>query len=283
MWAEWRSAPAIVQPETVVRWHREGFRLYWRWKSKAGPVGRPRVTAELRDFIRRMARENPLWGAPRIASELRLLGYSVADSTVAKYLPRDGKPPSRSWRTFLANHVGDIAAIDFFTVPTATFRILYCCLVLRHARRWVVHFNVTAHPTAAWTAQQVVEAFPHDQAPRFLLHDRDSIYGEAFRRRVKGMGIQEVRIAPQAPWQDPYIERLIGSLRRECLDHVIVLGEAHLRRFLSAYLRYYHEARPHLSLDRNAPMPRAVEPPSRGTVIALSYLGGLHHRYARAA
>ena len=198
-------------------------------------------------------------------------------------MPRRSKPPSQNWRTFLANHAGEIATIDFFTVPTGTFRVLYCCLVFRHARRRVVHFHVTAHATAGWTVQQIAEAFPYDTAPRFPIHDRDAVYGEASRRRVRRMGLQEVRIAPRAPWQNPYVERLIGSVRRECLDHVIILSEAHLRRLLSAYLRYYHEARPHLALERNAPVPRAVEPRSRGKVIAISHLGGLHHRYARAA
>ena len=283
LWTEWRTVLVLVQPDTVIRWHREGLRLYWRWKSRTAPVGRPRIDAEVRDLIRRMARENPLWGAPRIGSELRLLGYEIADSTVAKYLPRDRKPPSQSWRAFLANHVGDIAAIDFFTVPTATFRVLFCCLVLRHARRRAVHVHVTAHPTAAWTAQQIVEAFPYDTAPRFLLRDRDGAYGEVFHRRVRRMGIQEVLTAPQAPWQNPYVERVIGSIRRECLDHLIILSEAHLRRILTAYLAYYHEARPHLALARNAPVPRNVEHPSKGKVSAIPYLGGLHHRYARAA
>jgi transposase InsO family protein len=282
LWAEWRSVLRIVQPETVIRWHRQGFRLYWRWKSQ-GPVGRPRVEREIRDLIRPMARENPLWGAPRIGAELRFLGYRVADSTVARYLLRSRRPPGQTWRTFLVNHVDQIAAIDFFTVPTATFRVLFCCLILRHARRRVVHFHVTAHPTAAWTAQQVVEAFPYDDAPRYLLHDRDSVYGDTFRRRLRGLGITEVRIAPHAPWQNPYVERLIGSLRRECLDHTIILGEAHLRRILIAYLRYYHEARPHLALARDAPVPRAVERPSGGRVVAVPLVGGLHHRYARAA
>jgi transposase InsO family protein len=198
-------------------------------------------------------------------------------------MSRREKPPSPNWRTFLTNHVGEIAAIDFFTVPTATFRVLYCCLILRHARRRTVHFNVTAHPTAAWTAQQVIEAFPYEERPRYLLRDRDSIYAEGFRRRVRRLGIQEVLIAPRAPWQNPYIERLVGSLRRECLDHVIVLGEGHLRRLLAAYLRYYHEARPHLALARNAPVPRPVESPATSKVIALPHLGGLHHRYTRAA
>jgi transposase InsO family protein len=178
---------------------------------------------------------------------------------------------------------GPNAAIDFFTVPTATFRILYCCLVLRHARRTAVHFNITAHPTAGWAAQQIVEAFPYGQTPRFLLHDRDGVFGDAFRRRVRGVGIAEVRIAPHAPWQNPYLERLIGSIRRECLDHVIVLGEAHLRRILSAYLHYYHAARPHLALARDAAVPRAAERRRPAQVLAIPQVGGLHHRYARAA
>jgi transposase InsO family protein len=230
-----------------------------------------------------MCRENPTWGAPRIQSELALLGYPVAESTVAKYMARHLTPPSQTWRTFLANHVPDIAAIDFFTVPTATFRLLFCFLVLRHDRRRVVHFNVTDHPTALWTAQQIVEAFPFEDAPRFLLRDRDGTYGQLFRDRVKGMGIEEVLIAPRSPWQNPYVERVIGSIRRECLDHLIVLSEAHLRRILNEYLEYYHEARTHLSLDRNSPTPRSVAPPGHGDVVALAYLGGLHHRYTRAA
>jgi transposase InsO family protein len=210
----------IVKPDTVVRWHRDGFQLYWRWRSRKKP-GRPKIDAEIRRLIRRMSRENPTWGAPRIRSELQLLGYSVAESTVASYMIRHRKPPSQTWRMFLENHVPDIAAIDFFVVATVRFRLLYGLIVLRHDRRRVVHFNVTAHPTARWTAQQVVEAFPHDEAPRFLIRDRDGIYGHDFRERIKHMGIEEVVLAYRAPWQSPYVERLIGSIRRECLDHTI--------------------------------------------------------------
>ncbi|MGB2821632.1 MAG: integrase core domain-containing protein [Phycisphaerae bacterium] len=281
LWSGWRSALAIVQPGTVVRWHRQGFRLYWSRKSRKKP-GRAKVDRTIRDLIRRMCRENPMWGAPRILSELRL-GYDVAESTVAKYMLRSGKPPSQTWRTFLANHVGQIAAIDFFTVPTVTFRVLYVFLILRHDRRRVVHFNVTTSPTARWAAQQIVEAFPFEEAPRFLLRDRDSIYGQDFRDRIKHMGIDEVLIAFRSPWQSPYVERLIGSVRRECLDHVIVFNEEHLRRLLAEYFSYYHEARAHLSLDRNSPIPRAVEPRGSGRVVAQSFLGGLHHRYHRVA
>ncbi len=230
-----------------------------------------------------MARENALWGVPRIKSELALLGYDVAESTVAKYVKRRRKPPAQTWRTFLENHVRDIAAIDFFVVPTIRFQLLYCFVMLRHGRHRVVHFNVTAHRTARWSGQQIVEAFPYDEAPRFLIRDHDGIYGVDFRQRVQHIGIDEVAIAYRSPWQSPYVERLIGSIRRECLDHVIVLNEAHLRQILTSYFAYYHESRAHLSLGRNAPTPRRVEHPSQAKVIVIPQVGGLHHRYTRAA
>jgi len=281
LWSGWKSALLIVQPDTVVRWRRRGFKLYWRWKSRKQP-GRPEVGKEIRDLIRRMCQENSTWGAPRIQSKLALLGHDVAESTVAKYMVRQPKPPSQNWRTFLENHVGQIAAIDFFAVPTITFRVTYVFLVLQYDRRRVVHFNVTTSPTAQWAAQQIVEAFPFEEAPRFLLRDRDGIYGQDFRDRVKHMGIDEVLIAFRSPWQSPYVERLVGSIRRECLDHVIVLNEEHLRRVLAEYFVYYHEARSHLSLERNSPDPRQVAV-GRGKVVAKAYLGGLHHCYTRAA
>ncbi len=283
LWVGWRSCLMIVQPDTVVRWHQQGFRLYWRWKSRTGKVGRPKIEAEIRRLIRRMSRENPSWGVPRIQSELALLGHTVSEATVRKYRIRYRKPPSQTWRTFLDNHMADIVAIDFFTVPTATFRILFAFVVLRHHRRHVVNFNVTAHPTAEWTAQQIIEAFPDDESPRFLLRDRDSIYGDFFRQRIKHMGIEEVIAAPRSPWQNPYVERIGGSIRRECLNRVIVLNERHLRRILSSYFSYYRESRTHLSLNRNSPVPREIEPPERGKVIAIPQVGGLHHRYCRAA
>ncbi len=283
LWAGWRSVLMIVQPDTVVRWHRQGFRLYWRWKSRSRKPGRLKIEAEIRSLIRRMSRENPSWGVPPIRSELALLGHTVSEATVRKYRIRKRKPPSQTWRTFLDNHLVDIVAIDFFTVPTATFRILFAFVVLRHDRRHVVHLNVTAHPTAEWTAQQIVEAFPDYEAPRFLLRDRDSIYGEFFRRRIKHMGIKAVVTAARSPWQSRYVERLIGSIRRECLNRVIVLNERHLRGILSSYFVYYHESRTHLSLNRNAPAPRRVEHPSEGKVVAIPQVGGLHHRYRRVA
>jgi putative transposase len=282
LWPDWRDSLAIVKPATVIRWHRDGFKLYWRWKSRGKP-GRPKINADIRSLIQRMCRENATWGAPRIQSELALLGITIDETTVAKYMIRHRKPPSQTWRTFLENHVSDIAAIDFFVVPTVRFQLLYCFIVLRHDRRHVVHFNVTRHPTARWTGQQIVEAFPFDEAPRFVIRDRDGIYGHDFRERVKHMGIEEVITAPRSPWQNPFAERVIGSIRRECLDHVIVFSVAHLRRILRDYFAYYHESRTHLSLDRNAPLPREVEPPSCGRVIAIPQVGGLHHRYTRAA
>ncbi len=283
LWPNWRSVLLIVQPETVVRWHQQGFKIYWRWKSRSKTAGRPKIDREIRNLIRRMSRENPLWGTPRIQSELQLLGYGASQATVDKYRIRHHKPPSQTWRTFLDNHVRDIVAVDFFTVPTATFRILFCFVVLRHDRRFVVHFNVTANPTGRWTAQQIVEAFPNDEAPRFLIRDRDSIYGELFRQRIKHLCIEKVVIAYRSPWQNPFVERLIGSIRRDCLDHVIVLNERHLRRILTDYFHYYHHARAHLSLDRNSPVPREVEPPERGKVSSFPMVSGLHHRYRRAA
>jgi len=280
-WAGWKDALLIVTPATVVGWHRRGFRLYWRWKSWSRP-GRPRIDPELRRLIRCMSRDNPLWGAPRIQAELGLLGHDLAESTVGRYMDRRTRPPSPTWRSFLANHVECLAAVDFFVVPTATFKLLYVFLVLRHDRRRVVHFNVTAHPTAAWVRQQIGAAFPFDEAPRYLMRDNDAIYGAGLCQQLESLGIEEVRIAPRSPWQNPFVERLIGSIRRERLDHVIVLSERHLYRVLKSYFDYYHVSRTHLSLDRNCPMPREVEPPERGPVFAESQVSGLHHRYRRA-
>jgi len=230
-----------------------------------------------------MSRENPTWGAPRIQSELKLLGHEAADSTVAKYMIKHKKPPSQTWRSFLKNHVKQIAAVDFFTVPTVRFQILYCFIVLRHHRRRIVHFNITMHPTARWTAQQIIEAFPYDTVPKYLIRDRDGIYGNFFQQRVKNMGIEEVLIAPKSPWQNPYCERVIGSIRRECLDRFIILSENHLCHILKDYMDYYNNCRTHLSLDRNSPSLRDIEPPSKGKVISIPQVGGLHHVYKRVA
>ena len=225
LWHGWAEVVAIVQPETVIRWQRTGFRLFWTWKSRRPGPGRPAVAPDVRALIRTMARANPLWGAPRIHGELQKLGLEISQATVSKYLVRRRTPPSQTWRTFLDNHIGSLVSVDFFTVPTVLFKVLFVFVVLAHDRRRVVHVNVTDAPTAQWTAQQLVEAFPWDTAPRYLLRDRDAVYGAVFSSRVQALGIHEVKTAPRSPWQNPYVERLIGTLRRECLDHVVVLND----------------------------------------------------------
>ncbi len=238
---------------------------------------------EIRNLIRRISQENPLWGAPRVHGELLRLAIQVSQATVSRYMIRRRGPPSQSWRAFLRNQAPDLACIDFFIVPTVTFQILYVLVVLRLERRQVIHFNVTEHPTSQWTGQQIVEAFPWRKAPRYLLRDRDSIYGARFRSRVAALGMKEVLTAPRSPWQNPYVERLIGSIRRKCLDLVIVYNDRHLQWLLRSYLVYYHTARTHLSLGKQSPQPRQVQDQGQGKIIAFPHLGGLHHEYRRAA
>jgi putative transposase len=283
IWAGWRSALVIVQPATVVAWHRKGFRLFWTWKVRHGQPGRPAVQKDVRELIRTMSRENPLWGAPRIHGELLKLGIDVGETSVGKYMVRRRKPPSQTWRTFLENHVKTMVSVDFFTVPTIRFQVLYVFLVLAHDRRRILHFGVTAYPTAEWTAQQLRDAFPWDTAPRYLLRDRDRIFGDEFTKQVKDMGIKQVLSAPRSPWQRAYVERLIGTLRRECLDHVIVFNETSLYRHVKSFLAYYHESRTHLSLAKDAPESRPVQRPEIGRIAAIPQVGGLHHRYERRA
>jgi putative transposase len=283
VWREWRSALVIVKPETVIGWHRQGFKLFWSWKIRQGRVGRPVVSQAVRDLIRQMSRENPTWGGPRIHGELLKLGIEIGETSVGKYMVRRRKPPSQRWRTFLENHVKDLVSVDFFTVPTIRFQVLYVFLVLAHDRRRILHFNVTAHPTAEWTGQQLIQAFPWDSAPRYLLRDRDGIFGGEFVQQAKALGIQEVLSAPRSPWQRAFVERVIGTIRRECLDHWIVFHEASLRRTLALYFDYYHRSRTHLSLRKDAPEPRLVQPPEMGRVVAVPQVGGLHHRYERRA
>jgi transposase InsO family protein len=268
----------IVQPETLVRWHRAGFRRYWCWKSR--PFGgRPQISAALRALIRRMSVENPLWGAPRIHGELLKLGFEVAQSTVAKYMVKRPGPPSQGWRTFLRNHVPEVAAMDLFVVPTIGFDLLYAFIIIRLDRRDLVWINVTQNPTAEWIARQLTEAFPWREAPRYLIRDRDRIYGEIARQRIRAMGIRDKPIAPASPWQNGFAERLIGSIRRECVDHIVVLGEAHLRRILQTYAGYYNKIRTHRSLDKDAPAFRPVQ--RVGNIASHAILGGLHHHYVR--
>lgn len=279
LWDQWRSALVIVKPETVVGWQRKGFRLYWQWKSRAGKSGRPCVSREIRELVRQMSTANPLWGAPRIHGELLKLGIQISQATVAKYMLRQRKPPSQTWRTFLENHVQQLVSTDFLVVQTVSFRLLFVFVVLGHDRRRAIHFNVTAHPTAEWTARQIAEAFPWESAPRYLVHDRDFIYGAAFRLRVAAMGIRKVLTAPRSPWQNAYAEQFIGSLRRECLDHIIVFNESSLRRILKAYFEYYEHSRTHLALEKDTPESRAIQSPDLGQVVEFAQVGGLHHRY----
>jgi len=279
----WRDVLIIVKPETVIGWHRKGFRLFWTWKSRRRRGGRPVISREIRELIRRMSRDNPLWGAPRIHGELLKLGIQISQATVSKYMINTHQPPSQTWRTFLRNHMHCLASMDFFVLPTATFRLLFVFIVLHHERRRIVHFDVTAHPTAPWIKQQITEAFPWDTAPGYLIRDRDSAYGKIVSARIEALGIEEVVTAPRSPWQNPFAERVIGSIRRECLDHVIVLNENHLRGLLVSYLEYYHRYRTHLSLDKDTPDGRPVQPGDTGKIVAFPQVGGLHHRYERLA
>jgi transposase InsO family protein len=279
---DWQRHLSIVQPDTVVRWHRTGWRLYWRWKSNPGR-GRPMVSVEIRTLIRRMSLENPLWGAPRIHGELLKLGHEVCETTIAKYMVRRPSPPNQTWQTFIRNHMTEMVAIDFFTVPTIAFRTLYVFLILSLDRRRIVHFNVTSNPTADWTSLQLIQAFPFDTAPLYLIRDRDSVYGPKVIDTLDILDIEQIVTAPRSPWQNGYCERVIGTIRRECLDHVIALGERHLRRVLKEYLAYYHESRTHLGLDKDAPVSRPIQSPDVGPVVTKPVLGGLHHRYYREA
>src|SRR5262249_49425733 len=273
-----RRVLAIVQPETVVRWHRAGFRGYWRWKSRSRG-GRPQISAELRALIRQMSIENPLWGAPRIHGELLKLGFEIAQSSVAKHMVKRGGPPSQGWRTFLRNHAPEIATMDLFVVPTIGFDLLYALVIVKLDRRQLVWIKVTQHPTAEWIARQLTEAFPWNEAPRYLIRDRDRIYGDGARQRITAMGTRAKPIAPASPWQNGFAERLIGSIRREFLDHLVIFSETHLRRILQTYACYYNKIRTHPSLDKDAPAFRSVQ--RIGTIESHTILGGLHHHYVR--
>ena len=282
-WDGWRESLAVVKPATVLAWHRKGFKLFWRWKSRKRGPGRPRISAEVRKLIVEMAEMNVGWGAPRIHGELLKLGINISEITVSRYMPKR-PPPAGSrqrWMTFLHNHLHETLAIDFAIVPTATFGIIYIFFVLSLERRRVLHFNVTQHPTAEWTAQQVVEACPFDLPGRFLIRDNDKIYGTKFSDRVDGLGLEQIRTAFRSPWQNGFAERWIASLRRECLDHVIAINEHQLRRVIRSYVAYYHEDRTHLALEKDVPEERTIEPSETGEVIAIPRVGGLHHRYSR--
>jgi transposase InsO family protein len=272
------DALAIVRPDTVIRWHRAGFRSYWRWKSRRR-CGRPTVPLEIRRLIREMSIANPVWGAPRIHGELLKLGIDIGQTSVAKYMARRRVPPSQGWKTFLRNHADGIVAMDLFVVPTISFRLLYGLLIMGHGRRQILWFGVTAHPTAEWIANQLTEACGWEQIPRYLIRDRDRAYGEIFMRRVRSIGIRDRPTSPRSPWQNAYAERLIGSIRRECIDHIVVVGERHLRHVLLSYKEFYNDTRTHLALNKDAPMSRAAQ--TAGRIICHPILGGLHHQYGR--
>jgi transposase InsO family protein len=272
------KALSIVKPETVIGWHRRGFRAFWRWKSRS-TAGRPKAPLEIRTLIREMSIANPLWGAPRVHGELLKLGIDVGQTTVAKYMSRWRRSPSQGWKTFLRNHADGIVAMDLFVVPTISFKLLYGLVVMSHERRKILHLSTTAHPSAEWIARQLTEAVGWDRAPHYIIRDRDGVYGEVFKRRLRAMGIRDRPTAPQSPWQNGCCERLIGSIRRECLDHVVILGERHLRHVLRSYAHYYNGTRTHLSLSKDSPVCRAVQ--TIGSIQPIPLLGGLHHQYVR--
>jgi transposase InsO family protein len=288
VWPGWKRALILVQPETVVRWHKTGFKLYWTWLSRRrNRRGRKCVSKGLRQLIFRMVADNPTWGAPRVHGELKMLGFEISERTVLRWMrkaPRSPEPAKR-WAAFLSNHREAIAAMDFFTVPTLRFGVLYCFFVISHDRRRILHCNVTKHPTSAWTIQQLREAFPYDSAPGYLIFDRGSQFNEELIDAVKMFGIKPKRTSYRSPWQNGVAERWVGNCRRDLLDHVIVLNERHLKRLMNEYVRYYHEDRTHLALAKGTPAGRvAVSASVDGSkVIVMPRLGGLHHRYDRAA
>ena len=282
-WSGRRDALVFVQTGTMIAWQRKHFRDHWAKLSKHDRPGRPTVSEEIKALIRKISVANVGWGSPRIVGELHKLGIDVAKSTVEKCRVQSRKPSSPTWKAFLNNHVRDLVSIDFFVVPTVRNKVLFVLVILAQHRRRVVHFNVTEHPTAQWTGQQIIEAFPWDTAPKYLLRDRDCIYGSQFQKRVQSMGIEEVLSAPRSPWQNAYVKRVIGSIRRDCLDHVIVLNERYLKRILTSYFDYYHRWRTHLSLEMDSPEPRSVQPPALGKVMQFPEVGGLHHHYERLA
>ena len=280
-WSRWTEVLVIVKPDTVIGWHRAGFRLYWRWRSRPRG-GRAKISGEIRALIQRLARENRDWGAPKIHGELQKLGFVVAERSVARYLRRIHRSddPASRWLTFLQNHREVIAAFDFFTVPTVTFQLLYCFFVIEHGRRRILHFNVTRHPTAEWVVQQLREAFPEAGPHRYVIFDRDSTFNNEVVTFLKAIGLEPKRTSVQAPWQNGIAERWVGSCRREILDRVIALNEPHLRRLMRDYVNYHHEDRIHDGLSKDTPNRRPIEqkPSSGATVISLARLGGLHHR-----
>jgi len=288
LWSHWKQALILVQPETVIGWHRAGFKLYWKWLSrKHAVVGRKPTSQELRALIFRMVAENRTWGAPRIHGELRMLGFNISERTVLRWMrkaPRDPEP-ARRWTAFLKNHREAIAAMDFFTVPTINFGVLYCFFVIAHDRRPILHWNVTRFPTTAWVAQQLREAFPFDSAPKYLILDREHTFHGEVLDTVESLGVIPVRTAVRSPWQNGIAERFVGNCRRDLLDHVIVLNEGHLKRLMAEYIRYYHEDRTHPGLAKHTPSERKADESREDgrRIVSMPRISGLHHRYERAA
>jgi len=285
-WVDWKESLLLVLPETVVRWQRAGFRRYWAMlcKVRKRVGGGRRISKQIRELIFQMVAENPTWGAPRIHGELLMLGFELSETTVTRWMRRAPRvpEPGKRWLAFLRNHREAIAAMDFFTVPTVTFNLLYCFFIISHDRRRILHFNVTRHPTSSWIVQQLREAFPYQSAPKFLLFDHDQKYGLEVPAVIRSMKIACVQTSMQSPWQNGVAERWVGSCRRDLLDHIIALNERHLKRLLADYIRYYHEDRTHLGLRKQTPGGR-VGSATRGRVISHARLGGLHHRYDQAA
>jgi putative transposase len=285
LWSGWKQALIVVTPETVVHWHRAGFRLYWKLISRVSTrIGRRQTSKEIRQLIFRMVAENPTWGAPRIHGELLMLGFDVCERTISRWMkraPRDPEPAKR-WRAFLRNHREAIVAMDFFTVPTITFGVLYCFFIISHDRRRILHFNVTKHPTSRWIVQQLREAFPFESAPGFLIFDRDAKYGLEIPTAVRSLKMSPVRTSFESPWQNGVAERWVESCRRDLLDHIIAVSERHLKRLLADYVGYYHDDRTHLGLGKGTPNGR-IRSVASGRVLSQERLGSLHHRYDRAA
>jgi transposase InsO family protein len=281
VFSAWKETLLVFRPETVIRWHRQSFRLFWKWKSRS-EAGRPKIPQAQIDLIGQMANDNPLWGAPRIHGEMLKLGFDISESTVLRYMPKKApRTTKQRWKTFLKNHSAEIISLDFFTVPTITFRLSYVLVFLSHDRRRIIHFNVTAHPTAQWSAQQLRNAFSDAEPPRFLIRDRDTKFGEAFAETVSALGMDPILTAYRSPWQNGYCERLIGSIRRECLDHLIIMNESHLRGIMQSYIRYYNTQRTHLGIKKDSPEPREVQ--ASGKIDKVAVVNGLHHYYFRRA
>ena len=281
LYDSWREALLIVQPETVIRWHRQSFRVFWKWKSRSTP-GRPAIPPAQINLIKQMANENPLWGAPRIHTELLKLGFDISEATVQRYVPKKQHKTTRQrWKTFLKNHSAQIVSVDFLVVPTITFKLLYVLVFLSHDRRRIIHFNLTAHPTAQWSSQQLRNAFSEEEPPRFLIRDRDMKFAKVFTQVVSALGMDPILTACRSPWQNGYSERLIGSIRRECLDHLIIMNESHLRAILQNYIHYYNTQRTHLGINKDSPEPREVQ--IEGDIDKVAVANGLHHYYFRRA